>query len=112
MLKSLKILKLQIKIFKLSKQDLKKAYQSLYLKDKEALKLAYQRIYYYHLNKKKASYSYKDQLDTKFYIQWNPIDNVGLICARGNGILSLNSFDDFYSCKNSKSSKCDDVRSI
>ena len=67
-----------IKNIKLSKQDLKNAYHSISKEDKQALKLAYKRIYYYHAKQKKTSYSYPDQLDTKFYIQWNPIDNVGL----------------------------------
>jgi len=75
--------KATIKNFKLSKQDLKKAYNSLLRQDKEALKLAYKRIHYYHTKQKKSSYSYKDQLDTKFYIQWNPINNVGLYIPGG-----------------------------
>ena len=72
-----------IKNIKLSKQDLKNAYQSISKEDKQALKLAYKRIYYYHAKQKKTSYSYPDQLDTKFYIQWNPIDNVGLYIPGG-----------------------------
>ena len=75
--------KATIKNFKLSKQDLKKAYNSLLRQDKEALKLAYKRIHYYHTKQRKSSYSYKDQLDTKFYIQWNPINNVGLYIPGG-----------------------------
>jgi len=75
--------KATIKNIKLSKQDLKRAYNSISRQDKEALKLAYKRIYYYHTKQKKPSYSYKDQLDTKFYVQWNPIDNVGLYIPGG-----------------------------
>ena len=75
--------KATIKSIKLSKQDLKNAYQSISKEDKQALKLAYKRIYYYHAKQKKTSYSYPDQLDTKFYIQWNPIDNVGLYIPGG-----------------------------
>ena len=75
--------KATIKNIKLSKQVLKSAYNSISKQDKEALKLAYKRIYYYHTKQRKASYSYKDQLDTKFYIQWNPIDNVGLYIPGG-----------------------------
>jgi histidinol dehydrogenase len=75
--------KASIKNIKLSKQDLKSAYQSISKEDKQALKLAYKRIYYYHAKQKKTSYSYPDQLDTKFYIQWNPIDNVGLYIPGG-----------------------------
>ena len=75
--------KATIKNIKLSKQDLKRAYNSLSRQDKEALKLAYKRIHYYHTKQKKTSYSYKDQLDTKFYVQWNPIDNVGLYIPGG-----------------------------
>ena len=72
-----------IKNIKLSKQDLKNAYHSISKEDKQALKLAYKRIYYYHAKQKKTSYSYPDQLDTKFYIQCNPIDNVGLYIPGG-----------------------------
>ena len=75
--------KATIKNIKLSKQDLKSAYQSISKEDKQSLKLAYKRIYYYHAKQKKTSYSYPDQLDTKFYIQWNPIDNVGLYIPGG-----------------------------
>ena len=75
--------KATIKNIKLSKQDLKRAYNSISRQDKEALKLAYKRIHYYHTKQKKTSYSYKDQLDTKFYVQWNPIDNVGLYIPGG-----------------------------
>ena len=75
--------KATIKNIKLSKQDLKSAYHSISKEDKQALKLAYKRIYYYHAKQKKTSYSYPDQLDTKFYIQWNPIDNVGLYIPGG-----------------------------
>ena len=75
--------KATIKNIKLSKQVLKSAYNSISKKDKEALKLAYKRIHFYHSKQKKVSYAYKDQLDTKFYIQWNPIDNVGLYIPGG-----------------------------
>jgi histidinol dehydrogenase len=75
--------KATIKNIKLSKKDLKNAYHSISKEDKQALKLAYKRIYYYHAKQKKTSYSYPDQLDTKFYIQWNPIDNVGLYIPGG-----------------------------
>ena len=75
--------KATIKNIKLSKQVLKSAYNSISKQDKEALKMAYRRIHYYHSKQKKASYSYKDKLDTKFYIQWNPIDNVGLYIPGG-----------------------------
>ena len=75
--------KATIKNIKLSKQNLKRAYNSISRQDKEALKLAYKRIHYYHTKQKKSSYSYKDQLDTKFYVQWNPIDNVGLYIPGG-----------------------------
>ena len=75
--------KATIQNIKLSKQDLKRAYNSISKQDKEALKLAYKRIHYYHTKQRKTSYSYKDQLDTKFYIQWNPIDNVGLYIPGG-----------------------------
>ena len=75
--------KATIKNIKLSKQVLKNAYNSISKQDKEALKLAHRRIHYYHTKQRKASYSYKDQLDTKFYIQWNPIDNVGLYIPGG-----------------------------
>ena len=75
--------KATIKNIKLSKQNLKRAYNSISRQDKEALKLAYKRIHHYHTKQKKSSYSYKDQLDTKFYVQWNPIDNVGLYIPGG-----------------------------
>jgi histidinol dehydrogenase len=75
--------KATIKNIKLSKQDLKRAYNSISKQDKDALKLAYKRIHHYHTKQTKTSYSYKDQLDTKFYIQWNPIDNVGLYIPGG-----------------------------
>jgi len=75
--------KATIKNIKISKQVLKSAYNSISKQDKEALKMAYRRIHYYHTKQKKASYSYKDQLDTKFYIQWNSIDNVGLYIPGG-----------------------------
>ena len=75
--------KATIRNIKLSKQVLKRAYNSISKKDKDALNLAYKRIHFYHSKQKKSSYSYKDQLDTKFYIQWNPIDNVGLYIPGG-----------------------------
>ena len=75
--------KATIKNIKISKQVLKSAYNSISKQDKEALKMAYRRIHYYHTKQRKASYSYKDQLDTKFYIQWNPIENVGLYIPGG-----------------------------
>jgi len=75
--------KATIKNIKLTKQDLKRAYNSISNQDKYALKLAYKRIHYYHSKQRKTSYSYKDQLDTKFFIQWNPIDNVGLYIPGG-----------------------------
>ena len=70
--------KAQIKDIVFSKKQLANAYQSLSLKDKRALKLAHQRIYFYHLKQIRKSYSFRDQEDSKFHIQWNPIENVGL----------------------------------
>ena len=64
-------------------KTLKKAYSSLSYETKKSLKLAYKRIYYYHLRQKKLSYSFKDQLDSKFHIHWNPIENVGLYIPGG-----------------------------
>ena len=75
--------KATIKNIKLSKQVLKSAYNTISKQDKVALKLAYKRIYHYHTKQRKTSYSYNDQLDTKYYIQWNPIDNVGLYIPGG-----------------------------
>ena len=75
--------KAQIKDIVLSKKQLANAYQSLSLKDKRALKLAHQRIYFYHLKQIRKSYSFRDQEDSKFHIQWNPIENVGLYVPGG-----------------------------
>ena len=66
-----------------TKKQLKKAYDSITIKEKTALKLAYKRIYFYHSKQQKKSYSFKDQLDSKFYVQWNPIENVGLYIPGG-----------------------------
>ena len=68
---------------KFSKKQLKEAYDSISAKQKNALKLAYKRIYFYHSKQIKKSYSFKDQLDSKFYIQWNAIENVGLYIPGG-----------------------------
>ncbi len=62
---------------------LKNAYNSLSNDSKKSLKLAYKRIFYYHSKQKKISYSFNDQLDSKFYIEWNPIENVGLYIPGG-----------------------------
>ena len=51
------------------KKTLKDAYNSLSNESKKSLKLAYKRIFYYHSKQKKTSYSFKDQLDSKFYIE-------------------------------------------
>ena len=67
----------------ISKKTLKEAYNSLSNESKKSLKLAYKRIYYYHSKQKKISYSFKDQLDSKFYIEWKPIENVGLYIPGG-----------------------------
>ena len=66
-----------------TKKQLKKAYDSITIKEKTALKLAYKRIYFYHSKQQKKSYSFNDQLDSKFYVQWNPIENVGLYIPGG-----------------------------
>ena len=68
---------------KFSKKQLKEAYDSISAKQKNNLKLAYKRIYFYHSKQIKKSYSFKDQLDSKFYIQWNAIENVGLYIPGG-----------------------------
>ena len=68
---------------KFSKKQLRKAYDLISAKQKNALKLAYKRIYFYHSKQIKKSHSFKDQLDSKFYIQWNPIENVGLYIPGG-----------------------------
>ncbi len=65
------------------KKTLKEAYNSLPNESKKSLKLAYKRIFYYHSKQKKISYSFKDQLDSKFYIEWKPIENVGLYIPGG-----------------------------
>ena len=65
------------------KKTLKNAYNSLSNESKKSLKLAYKRIFYYHSKQKKTSYSFKDQLDSKFYIEWKPIENVGLYIPGG-----------------------------
>ena len=75
--------KATLKNIKFSKKQLKEAYDSINAKQKNALKLAYKRIYFYHSKQIKKSYSFKDQLDSKFYIQWNPIENVGLYIPGG-----------------------------
>ena len=64
-------------------KTLKEAYNSISNDSKKALQLAYKRIHYYHSKQKKLSYSFKDQIDSKFYIQWNPIENVGLYIPGG-----------------------------
>ncbi len=65
------------------KKTLKEAYNSLSNESKKSLKLAYKRIFYYHSKQKKKSYSFMDQLDSKFYIEWKPIENVGLYIPGG-----------------------------
>lgn len=65
------------------KKTLRDAYNSLTNESKKSLKLAYKRIFYYHSKQKKTSYSFKDQLDSKFYIEWKPIENVGLYIPGG-----------------------------
>ena len=68
---------------KFSKKQLREAYDLISAKQKNALKLAYKRIFFYHSKQIKKSHSFKDQLDSKFYIQWNPIENVGLYIPGG-----------------------------
>ena len=75
--------KATLKNIKFTKKQLKEAYDSISAKQKNALKLAYKRIYFYHSKQIKKSYYFKDQLDSKFYIQWNPIENVGLYIPGG-----------------------------
>ena len=70
--------KANLKSIIIPKKTLKDAYYSLSNESKKSLKLAYKRIFYYHSKQKKSSYSFKDQLDSKFYIEWKPIENVGL----------------------------------
>ena len=67
----------------ISQKTLKEAYNSLSNDSKKALQLAYKRIHYYHSKQKKLSYSFRDQIDSKFYIQWNPIENIGLYIPGG-----------------------------
>ena len=75
--------KATLKNIKFSKKQLREAYDLISAKQKNALKLAYKRIYFYHSKQIKKSHSFKDQLDSKFYIQWNPIENVGLYIPGG-----------------------------
>ena len=75
--------KATLKNIKFSKKQLREAYDLISAKQKNALKLSYKRIYFYHSKQIKKSHSFKDQLDSKFYIQWNPIENVGLYIPGG-----------------------------
>ncbi len=75
--------KANLKSIIIPKKTLKEAYNSLTNESKKSLKLAYKRIFYYHSKQKKLSYSFKDQLDSKFYIEWKPIENVGLYIPGG-----------------------------
>lgn len=75
--------KANLKNIIIPKKTLKEAYNSLSNESKKSLKLAYKRIFYYHSKQKKASFSFKDQLDSKFYIEWKPIENVGLYIPGG-----------------------------
>ncbi len=75
--------KANLKSIIIPKKTLKEAYNSLSNESKKSLKLAYKRIFYYHSKQKKSSYSFKDQLDSKFYIEWKPIENVGLYIPGG-----------------------------
>ncbi len=75
--------KANLKSLIIPKKTLKDAYNSLSNESKKSLKLAYKRIFYYHSKQKKTSYSFKDQLDSKFYIEWKPIENVGLYIPGG-----------------------------
>ena len=75
--------KANLQNIKFNKKQLKLAYDSIGLKEKNSLKLAFKRIHFYHSKQLKKSYSFKDQLDSKFYIQWNPIENVGLYVPGG-----------------------------
>ena len=75
--------KANLKNIIIPKKTLKEAYNSLSNESKKSLKLAYKRIFYYHSKQKKISYSFKDQLDSKFYIEWKPIENVGLYIPGG-----------------------------
>ncbi len=75
--------KANLKSIIIPKKTLKEAYNSLSNESKKSLKLAYKRIFYYHSKQKKTSYFFKDQLDSKFYIEWKPIENVGLYIPGG-----------------------------
>ena len=75
--------KANLKSIIIPKKTLKEAYNSLSNESKKSLRLAYKRIFYYHSKQKKTSYSFKDQLDSKFYIEWKPIENVGLYIPGG-----------------------------
>ena len=75
--------KANLKSIIIPKKTLKEAYNSLSYESKKSLKLAYKRIFYYHSKQKKISYSFKDELDSKFYIEWKPIENVGLYIPGG-----------------------------
>ena len=75
--------KANLKSIIIPKKTLKEAYNSLSNENKKSLKLAYKRIFYYHSKQKKISHSFKDQLDSKFYIEWKPIENVGLYIPGG-----------------------------
>ena len=75
--------KANLKSIIIPKKTLKEAYNSLSNESKKSLKLAYKRIFYFHSKQKKISYSFKDQLDSKFYIEWRPIENVGLYIPGG-----------------------------
>ena len=75
--------KANLKSIIIPKKTLKDAYNSLSNESKKSLRLAYKRIFYYHSKQKKTSYSFKDQLDSKFYIEWKPIENVGLYIPGG-----------------------------
>ncbi len=75
--------KANLKSIIIPKKNLKEAYNSLSNESKKSLKLAYKRIFYYHSKQKKTSFSFKDQLDSKFYIEWKPIENVGLYIPGG-----------------------------
>ncbi len=75
--------KANLKNIIITKKTLKEAYNSLSNESKKSLNLAYKRIFYYHSKQKKSSYSFRDQLDSKFYIEWKPIENVGLYIPGG-----------------------------
>ena len=75
--------KANLKSIIITKKTLKEAYYSLSNESKKSLNLAYKTIFYYHSKQKKTSFSFKDQLDSKFYIEWKPIENVGLYIPGG-----------------------------